>query len=207
MPQVTKMKNKSRFVCPVRPFPRRNGCYDFPLCYCCCTFCMFAYSSCCLTTCASFCFIVRHIVAPKRPPPPLLHVHGSTSDEIHVYYHWLSFLTTAEDDPQTFYQSCTIVPKLPLLLLVPREFVCFQILRRGCFSWKRVGSGSRRLKAFRLKRRGEEGGAVSPSPRKTTHLENATWRGFGRTASHLDTNQSNCGSRAGAPAGPQASKV
>ena len=74
-------------------------------------------------------------------------------------------------------------------------------------TWKRVGSGSRRLKAFRLKRRGEDGGAVSPSPRKTTHLENVTWRGFGRTASHLDTNQSNCGSRAGAPAGPQASKV
>ena len=40
MPQVTKMKNKSRFV----------------------QFCMFAHSSCCLTTCASFCIIVRHIV-------------------------------------------------------------------------------------------------------------------------------------------------
>ena len=108
------------------------------------------FASSCVTLCQ---------VAPKRPPPPpLLHVHGSTSDEIHVYYHWLSFLTTAEDDPQTFYQSCTIVPKLPLLLLVPREFVCLQILRRGCFSWKRVGSSSRRLKAFRVKRGGEDGG-------------------------------------------------
>ena len=110
---------------------------------------------------ASSCVTFRQ-VAPKRPPPPpLLHVHGSTSDEIHVYYHWLSFLTAAEDDPQTFYQSCTIVPKLSLLLLVPREFVCLQILRRGCFSWKRVGSGSRRLKAFRVKRRGEDGGGGS----------------------------------------------
>ena len=107
---------------------------------------------------ASSCVTFRQ-VAPKRPPPPpLLHVHGSTSDEIHVYYHWLSFLTAAKDDPQSFYQSCTIVPRLSLLLLDPGEFVSLQILRRGCFSWKRVGSGSRRLKAFRVKRQGEDGG-------------------------------------------------
>ena len=50
-------------------------------------------------------------------------------------------------------------------------------------------------------------GAVAARPWKTTAAGIFTGRRFGRTASHLDTNQSNCGSRAGAPGGPQASKV
>ena len=163
--QCHKQHNKNEKevqICPVWPFTSRNGCCAHS-----------AYLHILVAVHHNLCIILHHRASHsakwlqnglRRRRWFLLHVHGSTSDEIHVYYHWLSFLTAAEDDPQTFYQSCTIVPKLSLLLLVPREFVCSQILRRGCFSWKRVGSGSRRLKAFRVKRRGEDGGAVSQSP-------------------------------------------
>ena len=81
------------------------------------------------------------------------------------------------------------------------SIVC-NFCERGRRSRKGVGSGSRRLKGFNVPR-----GELAASPWKTTAVRIFTGHRFGRTASHLDTNQSNCGSRAGAPAGPQASKV
>ena len=92
--------------------------------------------------------------------------------------------------------------------LVSRKLNCLQFRRTGKGplseqSWKWF------LEAESLSEwQGEGGsGAVAGSLWKTTVVRIFTGRRFGRTASHLDTNQSNCGSRAGAPAGPQASKV
>ena len=67
--QCHKQHNKNETevqICPVWPFP---------LCDCCCTFCIFAHSSCCASQLvhhfASSCVTFRQ-VAPKRPPPPPL---------------------------------------------------------------------------------------------------------------------------------------